>query len=113
VPSRWPAIGEFLQERTWHDFPVLARLRSNRVRRSIASILPENLDTASSVIGVKVLTGAVFAEIVRDSHLADNLRALACRADVDAHRLDDAIAFAGGDDARLPAGSPMASAALT
>lgn len=100
VPSRWPAVGEYLRERVGHDFPVLARLRSGRVRRSIASMLRENLDPATSVVGidVKVLAGAVFAEIVQDEHLAVDVRALGRRAQVDARRLDDAVAFARGDD---------------
>jgi alkylhydroperoxidase family enzyme len=114
VPSRWPAVGEFLRERTGHDFPVLARLRSHRVRRSIASMLRENLDPASSVVGidVKVLAGAVFAEIVQDEHLAGDVRALGRRADVDGQRLDDATAMARGDDTRLPVGDRTAAVAV-
>ncbi|MGY1682169.1 hypothetical protein [Geodermatophilus sp. SYSU D01176] len=114
VPSRWPAVGEFLRERTGHEFPVLARLRSGRVRRSIASMLRENLDPATSVVGIdaKVLVGAVFAEIVQDEHLAVGIRALGHRADVGGQRLADAVAIARGDDTRLPAGDRTTAAVL-
>jgi alkylhydroperoxidase family enzyme len=114
VPSRWPAVGEYLRERTGHDFPVLARLRSSRARRSIASMVRENLDPASSVVGidVKVLAGAVFAEIVQDEHLAGDVRALARHASVDGQRLDDAVAVARGDDSTLPAGDRKTAVTL-
>jgi alkylhydroperoxidase family enzyme len=115
VPSRWPAVGGFLRERTGHDFPVLARLHSPRVRRSLASMLRENLDPTSSAVGidVKVLAGAVFAEIVRDEHLADDVRALARHGGVDRRRLDAAAAVARGEDPQLPCHDRRASAALT
>ena len=114
VPSRWPAVGGFLRERTGHDFPVLGRLRSSRVRRSIASMLRENLDPATSVVGidVKVLAGAVFAEIVEDQQLAGDVRALGRRAGVDDRRLDDAVAVARGDDTRLPADGGTAAVVM-
>lgn len=94
---------------------MLARVRSPRVRRSIASVLRENLDPATSVVGidVKVLAGAIFAEIVRDDHLADDVRALARRAGVDRRRLDAALAVARGDDPLLRADDRKAFAALT
>jgi alkylhydroperoxidase family enzyme len=114
VPSGWPSVGAFLRERTGHDFPVLARVRSGRVRRSVATMLRENLDPASSVVGIdlKVLVGAVFAEIVGDGHLADDVRALARHNGVHGERLDDALALARGEDTRLPAGDCRVSAAL-
>jgi alkylhydroperoxidase family enzyme len=115
TPIRWPAVGAFLLQHTGHAFPVLARLNSGRVRQSVASMLRDNLDPAFSVVGedVKVISGAVFAEIVGDANLADDIRALARHAGVDGHRLGAARAFARGDDAQLPADDPAAAAALT
>src|SRR5262245_7948026 len=36
VPSRWPAVGSWLKDRTGHDFPLLAKVRSRRAVRAIA-----------------------------------------------------------------------------
>lgn len=114
VPGRWPDAGAFLCERTGHDFPVLERLHSNRVRRSITSMLTTNLDPASSVVGIdtKMLAGAVFAELVADGHLAEDIRALARHAGIGADRLAKALAFARGDHTALPADNPSGAAAL-
>jgi len=115
TPRRWPAVGRYLTGRTGHDFPVLAKLRSSRARRAVASMLRENLDPASSVIGIgpKVLAGAVFATIVENDRLLDDVRSLARRADVGHDRLQAAIGFAAGHDAAPPADDPRASAMLT
>ncbi len=115
TPSRRPDVAAFLSERTGHDFPVLERVHSGRVRRSIASILQQNLDPSTSVVGVerKVLIGAIFAEIVHDERLAHDLRALARHAGIDNDKLRDAIAYAGGDDPAAPGSSGSESASFT
>jgi hypothetical protein len=104
TPSRWPDIAAFLAERAGHDFPVLERLHSRRARRSIASILQQNLDPSTSVLGVdlKVLLGAIFAEIVSDERLAEDIRALARHAGIEGQVLGDAIAYARGTTRRRP-----------
>jgi len=114
TPGRWPEIAAFLTHRTGHDFPVLERLHSRRARRSVASILVQNLDPASSVVGVelKVLAGAMFAEIVADERLAADVVALARHAGLGAEKLEDAVAYARGDDGASPAGSHGESAML-
>ncbi len=43
VPDRWPAVGEYLRQRTGHAFPVLSRLRNRRAIRAIATMIKENL----------------------------------------------------------------------
>jgi alkylhydroperoxidase family enzyme len=82
TPKRWPAVGHYLLERTGHHFPALATLRSARARRAVASMLRENLDPASSVIGLatKVAAGAEFAAVVGNEQLLADMRALARRA---------------------------------
>ena len=114
TPSRWPQLGAFLYERTGYDFPVLERLNSRRARRSIASMLQHNLDPATSVVGVelKLLIGAIFAEIVGDDCLADDVSALARHAGIDGERLRDAIAYARSDDTASPGASPNESASF-
>jgi alkylhydroperoxidase family enzyme len=114
TPSAWSDVAAFLSERTGHDFPVLERLHSRRARRSMASMLQQNLDPASSVVGVdlKVLAGAIFAEIVANERLAGDILALAAHAGLDTERVRDAITYARGDDTASPACSLTESAAL-
>lgn len=71
VPDRWPAMGDFLRERTGHDFPVLSRLTHRRAARALATMLRDNLDPKTSVIGVprKIAAGAIFARTVADESL--------------------------------------------
>jgi len=92
----------------------LERLHSRRARRSIASMVQQNLDPASSVVGIdlKVLVGAIFAEIVGDERVAGDIRALARHAGIDSDQLRDATAYARGDDKAPTAGSHIASASL-
>ena len=114
VPKRAAAVGAFLLAQTGHDFPVLARLRSGRVRRTVATVLRDNLDPGASLLGLpaKVLAGAVFAQVVHDQRLAADVRALALHHGVPAALLDDAVSFADGDDARVPADDSGLAAAL-
>jgi hypothetical protein len=96
VPAKWPAVGEFLLEKTAYDFPVLARLRHARAIQSIATMLRENLDPATSQIGLrgKVLAGLIFAEVVADTALARDMRGLAQRHGVTEAEIDGAVRFA-------------------
>jgi alkylhydroperoxidase family enzyme len=81
VPATWPEVGAYLQGRVGHDFPVLGKLRHKRAVKSVASMLRDNLDPATTVIGLdqKVMAGLVFAELVNDDLLAQDVRALATR----------------------------------
>jgi alkylhydroperoxidase family enzyme len=116
VPGVWPAVGDFLRERTGHDFPLLARLHHRRAVRSVASMLRENLNPASTIIGLetKVLAGVVFAEIVADETLAGDVRAMAAKHAVTDLQMNAAARFARSQgDTALPDGNPKLRAALT
>jgi len=116
VPSTWPAVGDFLRERTGHDFPALSRLHHRRAVRSVATMLRENLDPASTVIGLdtKILAGIVFAEVVADEALAGDVRAMAARHAVTNVQMDAAARFARSEgDAAVPDENPRRRAALT
>jgi alkylhydroperoxidase family enzyme len=104
VPKAWPAVGDVLRERTGHDFPLISRLHHGRASRAIASMLRENLDRRTTVVGldVKVLAGAVFAEVVADAALAGDVRALAPGQGVTAAQLDEVIQFARSGDLADP-----------
>jgi hypothetical protein len=109
-------VGDFLRERTGHDFPALSRLRHRRAVRSVASMLRENLNPVSTVIGLdtKILAGVVFAEVVADEALAGDVRAMAGTHAVTDSQMDAAARFARGEgDAALPDGNPKLRAALT
>jgi hypothetical protein len=78
VPDRWPAVGEYLRQRTGHSFPVLSRLRHRRAIRAIATMIEENLSRSESVIGLddKLAAGLIYAHTVGNPSLVQELRAL-------------------------------------
>lgn len=79
VPDRWPAVGEFLQQKIGHSFPVLSRLRHRRAVRAIATMIRDNF--AADVIGHddKLAAGLIYAQTVGNSSLAEALRALGAK----------------------------------
>jgi alkylhydroperoxidase family enzyme len=81
VPSRWPAVGAWLQAATGHDVPLLAKIRSRRAVRAIATVLRDNLNASDSRLGlpVKALAGLVYASVAGDETLAREARRLAAR----------------------------------
>jgi len=98
VPSRWPAVGAYLQAHTGHDFPILANVRSRRAVRAIATVLRDNLTAADSRLGLrtKVLAGLVYASVAGSETLAREARGLAARMSppVDAWTLDAVSLYA-------------------
>ena len=115
VPKAWPAVGEFLRARTGHPFPVLARLHHGRGIRAVATMLRENLDPRTSVVGLdtKVLAAAVLAQAVEDAELAADLRALAPAHGLADSRIEEAIDLARtGDVTASLAADPQQRAAL-
>ena len=115
TPKSVGDVAAFLDGATGHDFPVLAQVRSARIRRSIATVLRDNLDPSTSQLGIetKVLAGAVLAEVVDDDRITADIAALAGHAGIPAGQLRDAAAFAHGNDTRLSSGGPVMTAALT
>ncbi len=114
TPRGWPELREHLARRTGHEFPVLAKVRSARARRAVASMLVENLDPAVSVVGldVKLSTGTVFAAVSGNPRLQDDLENLARGAGLDADRQKALAAFARDDAPEPPGGPPAETVAL-
>ena len=114
VPNSWPAVGEFLREQTGHEFPVLSRMRNKRAIRAVASMLRENLNPATTVIGLKTkaLAGIVFATVAANQPLAEDVRAVGAHLGMANTQLDQAAQFARDPDAAPPAVDPVAKAAL-
>jgi hypothetical protein len=79
VPDRWPAVGEYLRQRTGHSFPVLSRLRNRRAIRAIATMIKDNL--SESVVGLddKLGAGLIYADTVGNPSLARDLHVLGAR----------------------------------
>ncbi|MEW6470689.1 MAG: hypothetical protein AB1679_00255 [Actinomycetota bacterium] len=76
VPDRWPAVGEFLRERTGHSFPVLWHLRHRRAIRAIATMIKENLGESVIDRSENLAAGLTFARTVGNLSLAEELRTL-------------------------------------
>jgi hypothetical protein len=114
VPDAWPAVGEFLRQKIGHDFPVLSRMRNARGIRAVASMLRENLDPATTVLGldVKALAGVIFATIVADEPLGAEVRLLGLKSGVSNSQLDAALQFAVSAEAEPPVTDPKMRAAL-
>jgi alkylhydroperoxidase family enzyme len=114
IPSRWPAVGVYLKERTGHDFPLLARVRSRRAVRAIATVLRDNLIESDSHLGLRLkhLAGLVYASAVGNEVLAGEARSMAVQSmavqstavraspSVDAETLE-AIARFGAEEGEL------------
>lgn len=100
VPSRWPQAGDYLRQHTGHAFPILGRLLNPRCLRAITTVLTLNLDPAQCNVSreTKVLAGTIFATVIGDDALAEDLAALARAHGVDSQRLEEARAYAGGAD---------------
>lgn len=100
VPKRWPEVSGYLKHQTGHHFPVLGRLINARCVRAIAAVLSLNLDPTLGVLSleVKILAGAIFAEIVADAALAEDMAALARHHNIPASRLAWARHFAQDAD---------------
>lgn len=104
VPDSAAAIGPWLQARTGHDFPVLARLRAKRAIRAMATMIRDNLDPQTSVVGLetKILAGAIYAATVEDEQLLSEMRVLATHHGISPERLAAAVQFeAPANDAIL------------
>ena len=99
APNRWPAVGDYLRARIGHDFPVLSRLRHRRAIRAIAVMLRDNLDGATSTLGrrAKCLAGLVYATAVGNADLANQMAALAARAQASPEMIDAVTRFGARD----------------
>jgi alkylhydroperoxidase family enzyme len=114
VPDAWPAVGEFLRQKTGHNFPVLSRMQNARAIRAVASMLRENFNSDTTVIGLetKVLAGIIFAAVVADEPLAAEVRVLGSKVGVSSSQLDEAKQFVVNVEVEPPATDPKIGAAL-
>lgn len=114
TPGRWPAAGAHLTRHTGADFAVLGLLHSTRAARAVATMLCTNLDPTTTTVGLKAkaLAGLVFATVVENPQLRDDLHALARHVGVDADLIAEVAGFASGDVASPPTAEPTVSAAL-
>ena len=83
VPDRWPAVGEYLREKTGYHFPILSRLRHRSAIRGIATMIRLNFgDGDQGVIakGEKLAAGLIYAECVGNDGLAKEMREMGAEA---------------------------------
>ena len=83
TPARSAAVASYLTSRVGHDFPALAPLRSSRARRAVATMLAENLDPRTTVVGLgtKASIALQYAEHTGNVHLVRDAEALAAHHD--------------------------------
>ena len=104
VPGKSPAVGLYLKEATGYDFPVIGRLSHARAVRAVATMVRDNLDPATTRIGLeaKCLAGAVFAAVVGDVALARDVAKLAAAHGIGVDVVEAVVRFASGSG-ELPA----------
>jgi len=114
VPATWPEVGTYLQDLTGHNFPVLSRMQNARAIRAVASVLRENLNAETTVLGldIKALTGIVFANSVANSALAAEVRIIGSNFDLSTTQMDNVEHFAKNPDIEVPELDPKARVAL-
>ena len=89
-------------------------MKNGRVIKSIASMLRENFNSETTVVGLdtKVLAGVIFATIVSDGALEKEMRMLRSSSALSERQLDEAVQFAIGARAEPPTTDPKVRAAL-
>jgi hypothetical protein len=114
VPKSWPDVGSYLREHIGAEFSVLSRLTHARVIRAVGVMLRDNLDAATSRIGLptKLLAGIVYATIVADAPLASEARQLARRGGISDADQEAAVQFAKGGGPPPAGGDAQREAAL-
>lgn len=114
VPDTWPAVGDYLHSITGHNFPVLSRMQTKRGIRAVASALRENLNPDTTVLGLqtKVLAGVIFATVINDTPLAEELKIVGLSTGLNQQQLDNAVLFAANTDAQSPASDDIGKVAL-
>lgn len=104
VPDTWPAAGELLKQLCGHNFPVLSRMKLGRGIRAVASALRENLSADTSTIGldIKAMAGVVFAEVISDKALCDEMRIMGLHFGLTESQLDAVQHFASDNNIDAP-----------
>ena len=89
-PNTGPEAAKYLMERSGHDFPLLSRITHKRAIRAITTVLCENLNESTSVVGLKIktLAGLLYTRTVENEELTNEVCKLALhfgnlQADID------------------------------
>lgn len=100
VPDSYPEIGQFLLEKTGYSFPVLSRVLNKRVPRAIAAMLIENLDSNTTVIGLKtkILSGIIFAHRIFSPELIDIMKVIGLHFGLTNEEFEKSIQFTLDDN---------------
>ena len=114
VPDSWPAVGNFLQDISGHNFPLLSLMHNARGIRAVASALRENLNPQTTHIGldVKAMAGVVFATVVADAALAEEIRVVGLAHGVDSAQMDAVEHYTQSTDGEPPVNDQTAKTLL-
>lgn len=102
MPKSAPDLRRYLLETRHIDVPLLSQMRHGKSIRGLAAMLDQNLDPATSEIGLgnKALAGLVYASMVGDEALIELNRSVANGSGVDKASANAAVAV-GADPAFL------------
>lgn len=102
LPTSAPDLRRYLREHRHVEVAVLSRMRHAKPMRALAAMFDQNLDPATSVVGLgeKALAGLVYASMVGDASLLELGRSAASAHGMTPTVIEDAIA-AGADPAFL------------
>ncbi len=114
VPAKWPEVGKYLQDLTGHNFPMLSRMHNARAIKAVASVLRENLNTQTTILGldIKAMTGIVFANSVANTALSSEVRIIGNNFGFSTKQMDNVEHFALDPDNDVPDVDSKTRAAL-
>src|SRR4051812_8521260 len=81
VPDNYSEAANYLKAHTGYSFPFLKPITQGRVVRTIASVLHDNLnkELTTVVLKIKMLTGYIFAKVVRNDALTNEVKDMAAQ----------------------------------
>lgn len=81
VPSEYSAASGYLKQHTGYSWPILKPVKEKRVIRTLTTALRDNLDTETTVTGLKIkmYAGYIFSTLVWNDLLKSEVRNLSAR----------------------------------
>jgi hypothetical protein len=76
VPNNATKASEYLKEHTGYSFPILKHIAKKRIVVSLTTVLRDNLNHESTVVGlpIKTIAGYVYATVILNHLLASEIR---------------------------------------
>lgn len=79
VPNNHKKVSSYLKNHTGHDFPLLQKIKSKRILKTLTTVLKDNLSSKNTVIGLdtKIVCGFVFSTVIKNDYLIEEAKQLA------------------------------------